>query len=101
MIGRLWRGWTEPANADAYVRFLRDDLFPQMESIRGFRGGYVMRRPEGDEVAFVTLTLFDSLDDVKRFAGDGYETPVIEPQAARLLKRYEPRAEHYDAPVTP
>src|SRR3954452_15836041 len=101
MIGRLWKGWTDPADADAYERFLRDELFPQMRSIAGFRGGYVMRRPAGEEVEFVTLTLFDSLDDVKRFAGPGYETPVIEPDAARLLKRYEPRAVHYDAPVTP
>jgi antibiotic biosynthesis monooxygenase (ABM) superfamily enzyme len=96
MITRLWRGWTTIDNANAYERFLLDELFPSMRDIPGFRGADVLRRAEHEEVAFVTVTRFDSLDAIRAFAGDDYETPVLEPQALALLSRYERRALHFD-----
>jgi len=95
MITRMWRGWTAAENADAYERFLLEELFPAMQHIAGFRGAEVLRRDDGDEVAFVTLTRFESLDAVRAFAGDEYEVPVLEPPALALLSRYDERAEHY------
>lgn len=96
MITRLWRGWTAPENADAYERFLLEDMFPSMGAIPGFRGADVLRRRDGDEVAFVTLARFDSLDAIRAFAGEDYEGPVLEPLALALLSRYESRALHFD-----
>jgi antibiotic biosynthesis monooxygenase (ABM) superfamily enzyme len=96
VITRLWRGWTATEKADAYERFLLSELFPSMRNIPGFRGAEVLRRPENDEVAFITLTRFDSLDDIREFAGDEYETPVLEPQALALLSHYDERALHFD-----
>jgi antibiotic biosynthesis monooxygenase (ABM) superfamily enzyme len=96
IITRMWRGWTAAEDADAYERFLLDELFPVMRSIPGFAGADVLRRPDGDEVAFVTLTRFESLDAIRAFAGDDYETPVLEPRARELLSRYDERAVHYE-----
>jgi antibiotic biosynthesis monooxygenase (ABM) superfamily enzyme len=96
MITRLWRGWTAIESADAYERFLLSELFPSMRDIAGFRGADVLRRPEQDEVAFVTLTRFESLDAIRAFAGEDYETPVLEPQALALLSRYDEKALHFE-----
>ena len=96
MITRMWRGWTAAANADAYERFLLHELFPSMRSIDGFLGAEVLRRPEDDETAFVTLTRFEPLAAVRAFAGENYEIPVLEPQALALLYRYDDRAVHFD-----
>ena len=96
MITRMWRGWTASEDADAYEAFLLGELFPAMRQIDGFRGADVLRRVDGGEVAFVTLTRFDSLEAIRAFAGEDYETPVLEPQALALLSRYEPRAVHYE-----
>ena len=96
MITRLWRGWTTVDNADAYERFLLGDLFPSMREIPSFRGADILRRLEHDEVAFMTLTRFDSLAAIEAFARDDYETPVLEPQALALLAPYERRALHFD-----
>ena len=96
MITRLWRGWTRAEHADAYRRFLLDELFPSMASIDGFRSADVLTRADGDEVAFVTLTRFDSLSAIKAFAGAEYETPVLEPRALELLSRFDQTAEHFD-----
>jgi heme-degrading monooxygenase HmoA len=96
MIARVWRGWTRAADADAYERFLPTELFPEVRRLDGFGGAHILRRPApDDEVEFVTVTLFESLDAVRAFAGEDYETPVIEPEAQRLLSRYEDRAVHY------
>jgi heme-degrading monooxygenase HmoA len=97
VFARTWRGWTTLENADAYDRFLRDSLIPQMRQLDGFRGVHILRRDLGEEVEFVTVSMFESLDAVRAFAGDDYETPVIEPEAQRLLARYERQAVHYDA----
>jgi antibiotic biosynthesis monooxygenase (ABM) superfamily enzyme len=95
VITRLWRGWTAPQDADAYERFLLTELFPSMRTIPGFRGADVLRADNQDETVFVTLTRFDALDDIRAFAGDNYETPVLEPTARALLSRYDQRAEHF------
>lgn len=96
MITRLWRGWTARENADAYERFLLEELFPSMRDIRGFRTADVLRRDDDGDVAFVTLTHFDSLEAIRAFAGEDYDTPVIEPTARALLSRYDERAQHYE-----
>jgi heme-degrading monooxygenase HmoA len=97
MIARHWRGWTERQNADAYETLLKQRVLPGLKDLEGYRGGYVLRRNDGQhEVEFVVVNLFDSLDAVKRFAGDDYTTAVFEPEAERLLSRIEPRATHYD-----
>jgi antibiotic biosynthesis monooxygenase (ABM) superfamily enzyme len=96
MITRLWRGWTAAGvDADAYQRFLLEDLFPSMRAIPGFLGADVLRRPDDDEVAFVTLTRFSSLDAIIAFAGTSYETPVLEPEALRLLTHHDQTAHHF------
>jgi antibiotic biosynthesis monooxygenase (ABM) superfamily enzyme len=96
VITRFWHGWTARENADAYERFLFTELFPQMRALTGFRGADVLRRDEGVEVAFVTLTRFDTLDAIRAFAGDDYAAPVIEPTARMLLSRYDTTALHFE-----
>jgi len=96
MITRLWRGWTRPENAEAYEQFLLRELFPAMGDISGFLGADVLSREDGPETAFVTLTRFASLDAITAFAGEDYETPVLEPPALALLSHYEDRAYHFE-----
>jgi heme-degrading monooxygenase HmoA len=100
MVTRMWRGWTAAGDADAYERFLRTELFPAVAQLPGFHGARILRRPvEHEEEEFVTLTTFESLQAVRAFAGDDFESPVIEPEAERLLSRYERRAVHYETVV--
>ena len=96
MIARHWRGWTKLQDADTYEALLKRKVLPELQKIEGYRGGYVLRNDGPAEVEFVVVNLFDSLEAVKRFAGDDYGTPVFEPEAKRLLSRIEPRATHYD-----
>jgi heme-degrading monooxygenase HmoA len=96
MIGRIWHGWTSPENADAYEQLLHREVLPGIGRIEGYRGAQLFRRNAGDEVEFVTLTLFDSLDAVREFAGEDYEVAVVPPEAQKLLAHYDARSAHYD-----
>jgi len=101
MIARHWTGSTRRQDADAYERLLRETVLPGLKDIDGYHGGYVLRRDlAADEVEFVVVNLFTSLDAVRTFAGPDYETAVFEPEAKRLLLRADPRALHYDVRVT-
>jgi heme-degrading monooxygenase HmoA len=71
-------------------------MFPSIHRVPGFVSADLLRRDDGDEVAFVTITRFESLDAVRAFAGENYEQAVIEPEARRLLARKEERSEHFE-----
>ena len=99
MIFRIWHGWTTPQNADAYERIVQHEVFEMIaaKKVEGYRGIDLIRRDYGaDEVEFVTIMRFDSLDSVKRFMGADYERSFVPPQARAVLKRFDERAQHYD-----
>ena len=68
MIARIWHGWTNPEDAKAYEKLLRDEIFPSIATrkIKGYRGAELFGREVDSEVEFVTLLRFDSMD-----RGDG------------------------------
>jgi heme-degrading monooxygenase HmoA len=101
VIARIWHGWTARGNADAYETLLRSEVLPRIRRIEGARGAYVLRTPLEDEVEFVTITLWDSLDAVRAFAGDDYEVAVVPPSARQLLSRFDERSRHYEAVIEP
>jgi hypothetical protein len=96
MIARHWRGWTRSDVADAYEQFLKQKVMPGLKAIRGHKGGYILRKDGPRESEFVVINLFDTLDAVRRFAGENYTVPVFEPEAKQFLSRIENVANHYD-----
>ena len=99
MIGRIWHGWTTPANADAYEAVLRGEVLPGIlaMNVAGYRGFEVFRRAlDSGEVEFVTILRFDSIDAVKRFVGDDDEVAHVPPRAREMLSRWDGRSQHYE-----
>jgi heme-degrading monooxygenase HmoA len=95
MIARMWRGWAaSKANADLYEEFLRSNFLPAAYSIPGFEGAAVLRRAVGDEVEFTTITRFESVEAIKKFAGEDYEAAHVAPRARELLSRFDVRCVH-------
>jgi heme-degrading monooxygenase HmoA len=97
MIVRLWHGWTTQSNADEYETLLKSEILPGINRIPGFRGAEVLRRESKPEVEFVTLTMFDSIEAVRAFAGEDYDTAVVLPEARKLLSRFDQRSVHYQS----
>ncbi|MGY5876865.1 MAG: antibiotic biosynthesis monooxygenase [Candidatus Thorarchaeota archaeon] len=103
MISRIWHGWTNRDNADAYEELLRNEIFTDIakRSILGFRGIHLLRRDVDDGVEFVTIMWFDTLDAVREFAGDEYEVAVVPPEARQLLSRFDGQSAHYQVIEAP
>jgi heme-degrading monooxygenase HmoA len=100
MITRVWRGWTASiAAADLYEEFLRSTFLPSAHSIEGYQGASVVRRQVGQEVEFMTLTRFTSLEAIRKFAGDDYEAAHVAPRARELLSRFDARCEHFECVI--
>jgi len=103
MVVRMWRGWTAPGNAGAYESVLREEVLPEIAAAAGggFRGAELLRRDAGGEVEFVTLFRFDSLDTVRRLAGDDYEIAYVPAAARAVLARFEETAAHFETRPLP
>lgn len=98
MVARIWKGYTSAVNADAYEQFLKTEFLPFIEkkNISGYKKFELLRKPEADEIAFITIMWFTSLEKIKQFAGENYEQSVVHPRAQALLSRYDKTASHYE-----
>jgi len=98
MINRIWHGWTKPKNADTYETLLKKEIFAGIKNrnISGCKGIKLLRRNVGDEVEFITIMMFDSINAVRDFAGEEYEASVVPPEARAVLSRFDERSQHYE-----
>jgi heme-degrading monooxygenase HmoA len=101
MIARLWHGRTPRDKADSYVEYLKKTGVCDQTSIEGNRGEYVFHRIEGDIAHFIVLSLWDSWDAVRRFAGQDPEKAVYYPEDGEYLLEMPPDIEHYEVSVSP
>jgi len=101
MIARTWRGRAATDKAEAYVRHVTGTVLPEVARLPGHRGGYVLRRAAGGEVEFLVVTLWDSLDAVRAFAGADLGRAVVEPAARAVLSGYDDVVRHYEVVHAP
>ena len=101
MVGRIWHGWTTPEKADAYEQLLRSEVLPGIHRVEGYQGAYLLRQNAGAEVEFVTVTLFDSMEAVRQFAGEDYLAAVVPPATCQLLSHFDETSLHYEVLMTP
>jgi heme-degrading monooxygenase HmoA len=102
MICRIWSGRAGSSGAaEAYERVFGHEMLGVPGRLPGFRGGYLLRRDAEGRVEFVTLTLFDRLDDVRGFAGDDYERANVSPDGRAALDDVDERVRHYTVVTMP
>jgi len=99
MIARIWHGVTPAEKADEYVKYLNETGVPDYQATEGNRGVYVLRRIEGDRAHFLTLSLWESLDAIRGFAGDDVERARYYPEDEEFLLEFEPAVTHYEVVV--
>jgi heme-degrading monooxygenase HmoA len=95
MIARIWRGWAPLATADDYQRHYETEVSGHLRAVSGFRGARLLRRDDGPEVMFTSITFFTSLDAIRGFAGDDFELAVVEETARQALSRWDERVSHH------
>lgn len=101
MIARIWHGYTKPENADAYEAMLKPEVLPGISAKQGYRGSYFLRREHGAEVEFVTILLWESLEELRNLAGPDYEVAIVPPERRKVLWHFEERASHFEVILSP
>ena len=96
MIARTWRGRTPAAKADEYMDVLQRTGLKEYAATEGNRGVLVLRRVDGDEAEFLLITLWESWEAIKRFAGDDVERSVYYPDDDAYLLEREAHVTHYE-----
>ena len=96
MIARLWHGATKPEDADTYEAMLKPELLPGVGKLKGYEGSYLLRRETGDEIEFITLLLWDSIESLKAITGPDYEVSMIPEVRRKYLARHDAIAAHYE-----
>lgn len=95
---RIWHGWTTLENADTYQQLLHDEVFPGIEAknIPGYHSIELFRMDLKNEVEFITIMTFDSLQNVIDFQGEDYKKCYVPDAAQKVLKRWDLESAHYE-----
>jgi hypothetical protein len=99
VIARVWRGATLAEDGDAYAAYLEESGMRQARELSGSRGSLVLRRVRTGYAEFETILLFDSMDDVRGFAGDELDAAVFFELDDRYLVERDLEVRHYEVDV--
>jgi len=95
VIARVWRGAVAAGRGDAYAAYLDATGVRDCRATPGNRGVYVLRRNVSDRTEFVFISLWESQDAIRRFAGDDPERARYYPEDRDYLLHLEPTVTHY------
>lgn len=101
MIARIWRGVTRESDKDTYFEYLKQTGLKEYASIPGNQGLWVLWRVSGGEAEFTLISLWESWDAIKAFAGADYERAVYYPEDERFLLHPDPHVTHYEVLESP
>lgn len=99
MIARVWSAQATSGQAPAYVEHLKQHVLPAVRAVDGYAGAMLFEREVSGAVEIVVITLWQSLESIRRFAGEDLERAVVGDEAAALLTEFDRRARHYDVAV--
>jgi heme-degrading monooxygenase HmoA len=96
MIARMWRGVVRRDDADAYVTYIVDTGMAEYRATPGNQGAWMFRRDDRDRSEIITLSLWDSRDSIRAFAGEDIDQAVFYPEDDRFLLERDLMVRHYD-----
>jgi heme-degrading monooxygenase HmoA len=96
MIARSWRGAVRTPDAEVYAQYINDNGVKHYAETPGNRGAWMLTRELGELTEFVTFSLWDSLEAIKAFAGEDYETAVYYPEDDQYLVERDLKCNHWE-----
>lgn len=96
MIQRHWKGLAKRGEANNYIRHLETETFPLVSAIAGFVDASIVRRSTGDGVEFLVVTSWESMDAIRKFAGDDPDAAVVPGAVKGMMLNWEERVKHYE-----
>ncbi len=101
MIARIWHGMTNASDSEAYEKLLNRTGVPDSRATKGNQGVYVLRKIENDRTHWLFISLWESFDAIKKFAGADVEKARYYEEDKNFLLDFEPNVAHYEVLVKP
>lgn len=99
MIVRIWHGRIRPEDADRYVEYVRSTGIAAQRATPGNLASFILRRDEGDHCRVSVLSLWESEEAAKAFAGPDPERAIYFPEDGEFLLEMPERLEHHQVAV--
>lgn len=96
MVTRIWHGTTKKEDADVYLNYVRETGLRDYAATKGNISAKILRRIEGGICHFYTVTEWDSVENIKKFAGEDYEKARYYEEDKKYLLEFEEFVKHYD-----
>ena len=96
MIARIFSASALAEKANDYVEHLQMSVLPELRQIDGFQGVYLMRQGSDEGVEFIVLTLWESMEAIRKFAGENAEVAVVAPAAQAMFREYDSTVKHFE-----
>ena len=95
MISRHWTGLVKKGKEDEYIAHLKNETFKKLDQIEGFVNASILKRAQTEGTEFLIITKWDSLEAIRKFAGENYEVAVVPKIAQEMMISYDLVAKHY------
>ncbi len=95
-IMRLWHGEVAIEKADEYEKFMIEKAAPDYGSVDGLLKLYFQRKNENKIAHFLLVTIWDSLESIKKFAGPEPDLAKYYPEDDAFLLEKEKYTSMYD-----
>ncbi len=96
MIGRIWQGTTLQTKSAEYLEYIMKTGIRDYLATEGNQGVYILRRVQGEYVEFFLISFWESLDAIRKFAGENIQKAVYYPRDQEYLLELEPEVTHYE-----
>lgn len=96
LILRMWMARSTIDKSGEYIEHATKKVFPTLRAIEGHRGAYLLRRAVDGAIELVVLTLWESMEAVRKFAGKEPEKAVVEPEARAVLTSFDDSVTHFE-----
>lgn len=96
MIARLWHGRVPEEKSKSYHRYLIETGLNDYKKVKGNQGVFLLKRNEGEVSHFYTLSFWDSIESIKKFAGEDYDKARYYPEDKDYLLEFEPKVSHWE-----
>ena len=101
MIARIWKGVAERLKADVFLDYMMKTGVKDFRLKEGNRGVYVLRRNGKKRVEFLMISLWDSVNAIRKFAGEEIDRASYYPEDGKLLVKLEPKVKHFEVLTGP
>jgi heme-degrading monooxygenase HmoA len=102
MLARIWHGVTMADKADTFLQFVRKTGEQAYLKSPGNQGVHILRRHFDDKAEFLLFSFWDSIESIKRFAGEDYSRALYPfTEDKEFLVELEPEVRHFEVLTEP